>query len=211
MRLKNLTTEATDHLLKEFNKRDIKAVLKRLENPTGTIDFRNTLDGPALFVNQDLGRAFRMPFQIQERVLIGETVFTLNLVYGLNQSTRYWVLILSEKPTRLYAGLNHNLMEIEEGFPIIHESPGSEAYSPGGFGIRKSAHRDERHRQFSPKVDNTVRTFLANAPRPLLVVGMECYHTFFNEVSAHKNTIVGRVARSHDKTSRMNLANWSNH
>ena len=73
VRLKNLTAEATDRLLKEFNKREVEAVLKRLENLTGTIDFRNTLDGLALFVNQDFGRAFRMPFQIQERVVIGET------------------------------------------------------------------------------------------------------------------------------------------
>ena len=107
------------------------------------------LDGLALFVNQDFGRAFRMPFRIPERVILGETFFTRDLVYALNHSTRYWVLVLSEKPTRLYEGFNHNLTEIQtEGFPIIHEGPGGKAPLPGGFGIRKSAHRDARHRQF---------------------------------------------------------------
>jgi len=207
VRLKNLTAEATDRLLKEFNKRDVEAVLKRLENLTGTIDFRNTLDGLALFVNQDFGRAFRMPFQVQERVVIGETFFTRNLVYGLNQSTRYWVLVLSEKPTRLYEGFDHSLTEIEDGgFPIIHEGPGGEAPLPGGFGIRKSAYRDERHRQFFRKVDNTVKPFLARDPLPLLVVGVERYHAFFNEVSVHTNAIVGRVTGSHDKTSPHELS-----
>jgi hypothetical protein len=202
VRLKNLIAEATDRLLKEFNKRDAEALLKRLENLAGTIDFRSTLDGLALFVNQDFGRAFRMPFHIPERVIIGETFFTRDLVYALNHSMRYWVLVLSEKPTRLFEGVDHTLTEIvTEGFPMIHEGPGGEAPLPGGFGIRKSAHRDERHRQFFRTVDNILTPFLTDDPLPLIVVGVERYHAFFKEVSIHKNSIIGRITGSHDKTS----------
>lgn len=207
VRLKNLVAKATDRLLKKFNSRDVDGLLGRLENLTGTIDFRSTLDGLALFVNQDFERAFRLPFQARDRVIIGDTFFTRDLVYALNHSMRYWVLVLSEKPTRLYEGFNHNLTEIDtEGFPIIHEGPGGEAPLPGGFGIRKSAHRDERHRQFFRKVDNTLRPFLLDDPLPMIVAGVERYHAFFNEVSAHTNAIVGRIAGSHDKTSPHELS-----
>lgn len=207
VRLKNLIAEATDRLLKEFNKRDAEALLKRLENLAGTIDFRSTLDGLALFVNQDFGRAFRMPFQIPERVIIGETFFTRDLVYALNHSMRYWVLVLSEKPARLYEGFNHNLTEIvEHGFPMTHEGPGGKAPLPGGFGIKKSAYRDERHRQFFRKVDNTLKPFLADDPLPLIVVGVERYHAFFDEVSAHTKLVIGTITGSHDKTSPYKLS-----
>lgn len=207
VRLKNLTVEATDRLLKEFNRRDAEAVLKRLENLTSTIDFRNTLDGLALFVNQDFGRAFRLPFPVRERVVINESFLTRDLVYALNHSTRYWVLVLSEKPTRLYQGFNHSLTEIgKEGFPMVHEGPGGEAPLPGGFGISRSAHRDERHRQFFRQVDTALKSFLADDPLPLIVVGVDRYHAFFNEVSAHTGPVIGRVTGSHDKTSPHQLS-----
>lgn len=207
VRLKNLLKEATERLLGEFNKRDIEALLKRLENLASAIDFRSTLDGLALFVNQDFGRAFQLPFPIKERVVIGETFFTRDLVHALNHSTRYWVLVLSEKPTRLYEGFNHELTEVEEGgFPMIHEGPGGEAPLPGGFGIKKSAYRDEKHLQFFRKVDEALKPFLANDPLPLIVVGVDRYHAFFNEVSAHTKAVIGTVTGSHDKTSPHELS-----
>lgn len=202
LRLKNLVKEAANRLVSEFGKREVEALLKRLDNLTGTIDFRFMLDGLALFVTQDFARAFRLPFQIKEKVVIGETFFTRDLVYALNHSTRYWVLVLSEKPTRLYEGANHDLTEIEAGgFPMIHEGPGGEAPLPGGFGVNKSAHRDERHRQFFRKVDEALKPFLAADPLPLIVVGVDRFLAFFNEVSTHTKAVIGTVAGSHDKTS----------
>ena len=207
VRLKNLVKEATDRLLKEFDKREVEALLKRLENLTSTIDFRNTLDGLALFVNQDFGRVSYLPFALKERVVIGETFFTRDLVHALNHSMRYWALVLSEKPTRLYEGFDHILIEIEQGgFPMIHEGPGGEAPLPGGFGIKKSAYRDEKHLQFFRKVDEALKPFLANDPLPLIVVGVDRFHAFFNEVSAHANAVIGTVAGSHDKTSPHELS-----
>lgn len=207
VRLKNLVSEATERLLSEFDKREAETLLKRLEDLTNTVDFHNSLDGLALFVNRDFARAFRLQFPVKERVVVGETFFTRDLVYALNHSTRYWVLALSEKPTRLYEGFDQELTEIEEnGFPMIHEGPGGEEPLPGGFGIRRSAHRDERHRQFFRKVDNALKSFLADDPLPLIVVGVDRYHAFFNEVSAHTRAIVGRVTGSHDKTSPHELS-----
>lgn len=208
VRLKNLVTEAKNRLLSEFGKRDVEALLKRLDNLTSAVDFRNTLDGLALFVNQDFARAFRLPFQIKEKVVIGKTFFTRDLIYALNHSIRYWVLVLSEKPTRLYEGINRDLTEIEEGgFPMIHEGPGGEAPLPGGFGIKKSAYRDEKHRQFFRKVDEALNPFLAADPLPLIVVGVDRYHAFFNEVSTHTKSVIGTIAGSHDKTPVHELHN----
>jgi hypothetical protein len=114
---------------------------------------------------------------------------------------------LSEKPTRLYEGFNHELTEIEEGgFPMVHEGPGGGAPLPGGFGVRKSAYRDERHRQFFRKVDNALKPFLANDPLPLFVVGVDRYHAFFNKMSAHTKAVIGTITGSHDKTSPHELS-----
>lgn len=205
--LKNLIAEAASRLLAEFNKRDVETLLKRLDDLTSAIDFSRSLDGLALFVNRDFARAFHLPFPVKERVIIDETFATRHLVYALNHSVRYWVLALSEKPTRLFEGTNDVLVEIKEkGFPMVHDGPGGEAPLPGGFGIRRSAIRDEYLLKFFRKVDSALKAFLAEDDLPLILVGVDRHLAFFNEVTTHKHAIVGTLTGSHDKTSPHELS-----
>jgi hypothetical protein len=206
IRVKNLVQQATERLLAEFSKREIEPLLARLEALAARIDYRNTLDGLALFVNRDLAREFYLPFAVKERVIVGETFATRDLVLALNRSPRYWVLVLSEKPTRLYEGLRDDLTEIAEGgFPMTHEGPGGTESLPGGFGIRKSAYRDERQRQFFRQVDAAFGQMAAADPLPTVLVGIDRYLAFFNEVSANKDHVVATLRGSHDKTSPAEL------
>ncbi len=206
IRVKNLATEAAGRLLKEFSRREIQPLLLRLEQLVSDIDYRNALDGLALFVNRDMARAFYLPFRLKERIVIDETFATRDLVFALNRTPRYWVLALSEQPTRLFEGTRETLVEIQgEGFPMRHEGPGGDAPLPGGFGVQKSAHRDERHRQFFRQVDAALKPFMTDDPLPLAVVGVDRYISFFNEVSSHKSAVITTLTGSHDKTAAHEL------
>lgn len=202
IRVKNLVEQATSRLLAEFSKRDIAPLLDGLEKLTKDIDYRYTLDGLALFVNRDFARAFQLPFTLKERVNVGETFLTRDLVFAMNRTARYWTLVLSEKPTRLYEATRGDLIEIQEGgFPILHTGPGGEQPLPGGFGIKKSAYRDEYHRQFFRHIDAALKPFMADDPLPLAVVGVDRFLAFFNEVTNYRDSIVTTLKGSHDKTS----------
>jgi len=206
IRVANLVTEATNRLLQEFGKRDIQGLLARLDKLVSGIDYRYTLDGLALFVNKDFARAAILPFPLKERVVIDETFATRDLVFALNRTPRYWVLVLSEQPTRLFEGTRETLIEIkEDSFPMTHKGPGGETSLPGGFGVRKSAHRDERHRQFFRQVDAAFKPFSADDELPLAVVGVDRFISFFDEVSSHKGLIAATLQGSHDKTSAHEL------
>jgi hypothetical protein len=206
IRVRNLVAEATDRLQAEFTKREIEPVLTRLEGLVADLDYRHTLDGLALFVNSEFARAHILPFTLKERILVDEGFAIRDLVYALNRSQRYWVLVLGEKPTRLFEGVLDTLIEVEEGgFPFTHTGPGGEAPLPGGFGIKKSAYRDERHRQFFRQVDAGLRPFLLEDPLPLVVVGVDRYLSFFNEVSQHKDSVIGSLTGSHSRTSTTRL------
>jgi len=206
IRVKNLVQEASDRLLKEFSKREIASLLSHLENLAETIDYQHALDGLALFVNRDFGRVFQLPFALQERVVVDETFFTRNLVFALNRTPRYWTLVLSEKPTRLFEGTREHLTEIRgDGFPIVHGGPGGEQALPKGYGVRKSAHRDERHRQFFRQVEAALRPFMVDDPLPLALVGVDRFLAFFKEVTSHGRSIAATLTGSHDKTSAHEL------
>jgi hypothetical protein len=143
-----------------------------------------------------------LPFTLKARVNVGETFLTRDLVFAMNRTPRYWTLVLSEKPTRLYAGTRDDLIEIQDGgFPSVHEGPGGEQSLPGGFGIKKSAYRDEYHRQFFRQIDAALKPFMADDPLPLAVVGVVRFLAFFNEVTDYKDSILTTLQGSHDKTS----------
>jgi hypothetical protein len=206
IRVKNLVEQAASRLLAEFSKRDIAPLVDRLEKLTEEIDYRYTLDGLALFVNRDFARAAQLPFTLNERVHVGDTFLTRNLVYAMHRTPRYWVLALSEKPTRLFEATRDDLIEIRDGgFPITHEGPGGEQSLPGGFGIKKSAYRDEYHRKFFRQIDANLKPFLADDPLPLAVVGVDRFLAFFNEVTANKNAIISTVRGSHARTTAHKL------
>jgi hypothetical protein len=206
IRVRRLVTEATNRLLGQFSKREVEPLLMRLEAIAGEIDYRYTLDGLAIFVNADFARKFYLPFPVQERIAVDESFATRDLVHAMNRMSRYWVLALSEQPTRLYEGVREILVEItERGFPMVHTGPGGEAPLPGGPGVRRSAIQDEYHRQFFRSVDRSFGAFAAEEPLPLAVVGVDRYQAFFDEVSQHKNLIAATITGSHDKTSAHEL------
>lgn len=207
IRVKNLVGEASERLLQEFGKREIEPLLGRLDKLADAIDYRYALDGLAMFANQDFAQKYYLPFTLPERVVVGENFLTRDLVFALNRTPRYWVLVLSEQPARLYEGVRDTLIEVEgEGFPMTHEGPGGETALPGGFGVNVSAIRDERHRQFFRAVDSALGAYMADDPLPLAVVGVDRYQAFFDELSAHKDAVVARLNGSHDKTSPPELA-----
>lgn len=206
IRVKNLITQAGERLLGEFSKREIDPLLTRLEQLANSLDYRNTLDGTAFFVNQDFGRVFTLPFAMPERVVVDETFATRDLIYALNRTSRYWVLVLSEQPTRLYEGTMDSLIELREGgFPMVHEGPGGATALPNDPAVQRSVVRDERHRQFFRQVDAAFKKFAADDPLPLALVGVDRLLSFFNEVSDHRDLILTSVLGSHDKTSAHEL------
>lgn len=105
IRIKNLVDQVTDRLQKEFPRRDLARLLNRLVKLVGEIDYRHTLDGLAIFANKDFARAFQVPFKLRERLVIDQTFKVRDLLFALHRTPRYWVLALSEKPTRLYEGM----------------------------------------------------------------------------------------------------------
>lgn len=207
IRLKGLVRQAAERLTSELGKRDAEPWLARLEDLAAGINHHHNLDGLVLFVGRDLARAVRLPFRLAERVVVDETFYTRDLVFALNRMARYWVLVLSEKPTRLLAGYHAELTEVTtDGFPLAHTGPGGELPLPGDFGINKSAYRDEKHRQFFRQVDAALKPLLQADPLPVIVVGVDRYLAFFREVSDHKDAVLTTLTGSHDSTSPHDLA-----
>ncbi|HEY1304110.1 MAG TPA: hypothetical protein VGF24_11205 [Vicinamibacterales bacterium] len=205
IRVKNLVTEATNRLRGEFSKREAAPLIERLDALVAAIDYNHALDGLVLAVNHDMAREYPLPFPLTERVVIDDTFFTRDLVHALNRMRRYWVLSLSEQPTRLYSAMRDELEEITAGdFPMRHSGPGGDAALPGGQGVNRSSYRDDRHRQFFRDVNRAFKAFTADDPLPLALAGVDRLQSFFREVSTGTD-IIATLPGNYDQTTAHDL------
>src|SRR6516164_3185529 len=101
IRVKNLVRKAIDRLHGEFSKREVAAVVKKLQQLVRDVDWKHTLDGLALFASREQSAAVSLPFHVKPRAVIDETFATRDLVYAFNRAPPYRVLVLSHT-ARLY-------------------------------------------------------------------------------------------------------------
>jgi hypothetical protein len=197
--VKNLVAEGLDRLHGEFKKREVAPVVQNLNKLVDRVDWEHALEGLALFASRGIATAIQLPFRAKARVVIDQTFATKDLVFALNRAPRYRVLVLTEKPTRLYEAMTNVLTEYtSKPFPMTHKGPGGASRLPGGQGINRSAVRDDSHRRFFREVDEALAAIQKEDPLPLVVVGVDRYLAFYQEVTKHPDAIVGVVAGSHD-------------
>ncbi len=112
------------------------------------------------------------------------------------------MLVLTEKPARLFDATTNVLTEhTAKPFPMVHKGPGGASRLPGGQGINRSAVRDESHRQFFRQVDEALAALQKEDHLPVIVVGVDRYLAFYQEVTKDPDAIIGLVAGSHDDPS----------
>jgi Bacterial archaeo-eukaryotic release factor family 3 len=197
--VKNLMTEGLERLHAEFKKRDVAPLVRNLDKLIDQVDWKHTLDGLALFASRDVATAIQLPFRVRARFVIDATFATRDLVFALNRAPHYRVLVLTEKPTRLFDAMTTVLTEItSKPFPMVHKGPGGASRLPGGQGINRSAVRDEAHREFFRKVDQALSAIQKEEHLPVVLVGVDRYLAFYQEVTKDPDAIVGAVAGSHD-------------
>ena len=149
-----------------------------------------------------MATAIYLPFRVKARFVIDATFATRDLVFTLNRAPRYRVLVLTEKPARLFEATTNVLTEVTTS-PSRWFTRGQVELrsSRAGKGINRSAVRDESHRQFFRKVDDALAAIQKEDPLPVVVVGVDRYLAFYQEVTKDPDAIVGLVAGSHDDPS----------
>jgi hypothetical protein len=209
IRVANLVREAEERLRSECSARVWTPLIARLDALAASIDYEHLDAGLALFLDQDIARIVHLPFPVREHVVVDETFATRALVATEQQSPRYWVLVLSERPTRLYRAFRDTLTEVHaHGFPMTYQGPGPDGSRPlpGGRGTHTSEYRDEYRRQFFRAVEIALGEAMAAEPLPLVITGVDRYLAYFREVSAHAGTLVGTVTGNYDRTLPNDLA-----
>ena len=179
--VKNLVKAATEQLLQQMTKREAMPTIDNIAAAVQRIDWEHTGPGVAIFASPEHSMLLDLPITPPPTATVDGRFAIRELVRGLNRSWRYRVLVLSEKPTRLFVGMRNRVLERRDGFPITHEGPGGAINTPGGYGINSSAERDLRHREFFRRIASELARHHARDPLPLFIMGVDRFASFWME------------------------------
>jgi hypothetical protein len=195
----------------------IKPLLSSMDELFQGIDFMHNEEGIGLYISSDLKLSVKFPFAVDEKVIVADSFEMRDLLYKVNYTNPYFVLVLSEQGARLFQGKWDNLLEIKDNnFPMKYEDDYEHkkpvhSSSLAGYAHLKDFAKDKsqleaiRFSDFFRKMDKLIGTYLAEDV-PLIVMGVEKELSLFSGVSSHNKHIIDTIAGSHNYDNTKQLA-----
>ncbi|GHH40438.1 baeRF3 domain-containing protein [Streptomyces candidus] len=186
IRLRNLLGEVEKRLADdpEVSREQAAAVVRQLTEAVDELDPEHFLEGLVLFAAADEARTYLVSAEVPERIVIGDSYLTRNLVAASARQIPYLALILSTGEVRLWHGVGYELHELdhdEAGFPVV--SSGAER---DGAPTRSGDHAAEQDfRNMLAEADRKLTPLLQEAALPVVLVGLRQHIATFRELSRH--------------------------
>jgi len=204
--VKNLVTEALDQIALLGPKRDYEDLIQNLNSAFESVDWNKSTEGLGLLASASGFWTYKLSHAPAESLTISESFAIAELAKTVNKSWEYYLLVLSESPTRLFRGDRESLEEIRGDFPFEHTGRGGSAGLPTAFGQQTSVIVDEVHRQFFRKISDALTSQQAKESLPLIATGVDRFLAFWSEV-APEHFPAASITGSYDFMSEAELAN----
>lgn len=204
--LKNLLTQAEERLLAEFSKREIGDLIEKMKKLAESIDHSHNKEGLILFVNKELALFDRMPFALNEEVIIHETFATRNLIRNIHASETYYVLAISKQKARIFEGHSDKAHEIlNKQFPAEND-----IYTTDRLERSMGAKEDSKLREFFNRVDKGFLELYKEDPAELVLMGVEANVADYRAIADQHKLVVGAIHRNGDtvKDHEVAAAAW---
>lgn len=191
----------------------VSSLTKKLHELFVQINFDRNANGVGLFVSSHIQLLVSFPFPVEEKIIVGDSFEVRDVLYKLNYSDPYYLLLVTDQEIRLFLGSMDALEEIKnKHFPIKYEdeyiySPPSRSTSYAGQAHVKSFEKDKstleviRHSNFFRQVDTILDKYLQKN-EPILLSGTEKALALYENVSRHQKNFAGKIPGNY---SHLNL------
>lgn len=120
VRFKNMLREAEERLITSGQEeQDVKELLDPVQELLKEDDFwQHPLNGLAVYRSPDFFRYYRLPFDLQELVIIADHFYIKPLLPIFYAERRFYILALSQNQVRLFQATRYSINEVElKGIP----------------------------------------------------------------------------------------------
>mgnify|MGYP007068770328 CR=1 FL=1 len=153
--LKNLCKQAENRLVAEFGKKPIAPLLEKLDKISDEIDISLNLDSLHIFLSNKTKEIIKLSWPSKANTVHIADSFALRpLIYALNRTEEYLILLLSQSGVNLYKALNDTITDevINDNFPFSQ----SIYFHTDPLKISDPKANDNMVREFLNKVDKAI-------------------------------------------------------
>ncbi len=198
--IKNQIREIKNILQKKLDKKEAEEYLAKIQALEKHVDYNHPLDSLCLFVSKDISKEISLPFQAKETATVDSSFQIRDIVYTLNRSFSYTVLLLSEKNLRIFHGLDD---KVSEFFP--KDLPKSvEEYIDGPLmDDNRYSYQDAKifnnnaTEKFFMDIDKFLKTHLGEQ-KNLVLMGVTDHIAEFTKLSKNKEKIYLTIEGNYD-------------
>jgi hypothetical protein len=184
--IKNLITEAENRLIESTDKRVAANLIERIKELADSIDHSQNLESLILFVNEDISEIVRLPMKVEDRVIIGDTFATRDLMRAMHTNSQYYVLVLSQEKARLIQAFNDEVVkEVKGEFPFKNNQFNTSNWVDKSNATRK----DNLIAEYFNQVDKAVNEVRKSTGLPVLICSEESNYNDYLKIADEKNTI----------------------
>lgn len=198
--LKNLLKEAEDRLKKNYDKKTIEGLLKKLSSIKDEIDMSANLESLHIFLSNDTKEIVRSPWvAASDRVNISSRFVIRPLIKAYNRSEPYLIMVLSHNNVILYEAVNNSVVkEIKnDDFPITDNIPWT--LYPEKLGDAKYV--DDLSRNLFNKIDKALLKVYRETGLKCVVVSTETNYTMLMQVADKPSIYLGYVTIDSNKAA----------
>ncbi len=177
-RLKQAVHEAEKLLREHYDKKHVAPVLERLEKQIAEVNVVDARPGIVLFANAAHAETVHLPFAVGDRVAVGDTFSTRELMRGVLDSTSYHVLVLGTHQAKLYAAEDGHLVgEVRGDFPLRNDH-----YTTNADKVDTARGQEEQARKYHDVVDKAVMGVVGHKGHVVVATVEENYGHFLKHV-----------------------------
>lgn len=181
--LEDALGEAEQLMRQHYEEGMVEAVMQRARQELDTLGAPDERPGLALFASANHAELVRLPFAVAERVTVGSSFFTRDLLRTGLESLHHHVLLL--------AWDHAHLLEAQDAF-LIGEHGGAFPLRMDATGADKAAEGEEPDQRFHRRVDEAVRRAIGKDATVVLYAMKELQHRFIGVVR-YPGIYVGRL------------------
>ncbi len=201
-RLANLMREAHNRLAAELGEAGMAPIAKQMEQAEQEIDHNYNREGLVVFANAEMHAFARLPFDVEERVIVDHNFATRDLIRSFFLSEAYYVMTLSWDKIRLFRGQGEQMEEVKtHGFPVDHN-----------FGVTGridwsiSGYEDAQIREFFNQVDKGFFELYQAQPGELVLAGVKDNMAHYRAVADHPDLIFAEIHGNFDDATPHQVA-----
>jgi len=197
--LAKATNKAVSELNDKYPGEMSMLVIQKLKAIIRNLNFSTHKKSLAIFVSPVFEKVYYLNIDVEEQVIVNESLQIRDLVYSKKQLLQFHILLLKEKESRIFLSASNSFVRIIPESMVPENT--SQEELPDQIGLPDTAAHEMAMKTFLRHVDHSLDIILKYSRLPVFVMGTEELFTQFKNITSHHEAIVEYMKGDYEESS----------